>query len=70
MPRVQYLIDDMTFHREHGSRRQPRESFLTQRGEDGWELVSIMTPEAHTEDTLAGVRILHSANVLLVFKRV
>ncbi len=69
MPRVQYLIDKMTFHREHGSRRQQLETILTQRGEEGWELVSMMTPEAHTEETSSGVRILRTANLLLAFKR-
>ncbi len=70
MPRVQYLIEEITFDREQGSRRQQLEALLTQRGDDGWELVTMMTPEAHTEDTSAGVRIIRTANLLLVFKRV
>jgi hypothetical protein len=70
MPRVHYLIDEMTFHPEHGSRRQQLETLLTQRGEEGWELVSMMTPEAHTEETSAGLRVIRTANLLLVFKRV
>jgi hypothetical protein len=69
MPRVQYLIDEITFHREQGSRRQQLETLLTQRGDEGWELVSMMTPEAQTEETPAGVRIIRTANLLLVFKR-
>jgi hypothetical protein len=69
MPRVQYLIDEITFHREQGSRRQQLETLLTQRGDEGWELVSMMTPEAQTEETSAGVRIIRTANLLLVFKR-
>lgn len=51
MPRVQYLVEEMTFHAEEGSRRRQVEMLLTQRGEEGWELVSMMTPEAHTEET-------------------
>jgi hypothetical protein len=70
VPRVQYLIDELTFHREQGSRRQQLETLLTQRGDEGWELVSMMTPEAQAEDTSAGVRVIRSANLLLVFKRV
>ncbi len=70
MPRVQYLIDEITFDPEQGSRRQQLEALLTQRGDDGWELVTMMTPEAHTEETSAGVRIMRTANLLLVFKRV
>jgi hypothetical protein len=70
MPRIHYLVDEMTFQREHGSRVQQLETILTQRGDEGWELVTIITPEAHTEDTPAGVRLLRSANLLLVFKRV
>jgi hypothetical protein len=69
MPRVQYLIDEITFHREQGSRRQQLETLLTQRGDEGWELVSMMTLEAQTEETSAGVRIIRTANLLLVFKR-
>jgi hypothetical protein len=30
----------------------------------------MMTPEAQTEDTSAGVRTIRSANLLLVFKQV
>lgn len=70
MPRVQYLVEEMTFHTEEGSRRRQVETLLTQRGEEGWELVSMMTPEAHTEETSAGARIIRTANLLLVFKRV
>jgi hypothetical protein len=70
MPRVHYLIDELTFHREQGSRRQQLETLLAQGGDEGWELVSMMTPEAQKEDTSAGVRIIRSANLLLVFKRV
>ena len=69
MPRVQYLIDEITFEREQGSRRQQLETLLTQRGDEGWELASMITPEAQTEDTSAGVRILRTAHLLLVFKR-
>ena len=69
MPRVQYLIDEMTFAREQGSRRQQLETLLTRRGAEGWELASMITPEAQTEDTSAGVRILRTAHLLLVFKR-
>jgi hypothetical protein len=69
MPRVQYLIDEMTFDREQGSHRQQLEALLTQRGDEGWELVSMMVQEAQTEDTSAGVRTIRSANLLLVFKR-
>ena len=69
MPRVQYLVEEMTFHAEQGSRRQQLEALLAQRGEEGWELVSMMTPEAHTEETSAGVRIIRTANLLLVFKQ-
>jgi hypothetical protein len=70
MPRVQYLVEEMTFQREQGSRIHQLETVLTQRGDEGWELVTMMTPEAHTEGTSAGVRLLRSAHVLLVFKRV
>ncbi len=70
MPRVHYLVEELTFHAEEGSRRQQLETLLTQRGEEGWELVGMMTPEAHTEETSAGVRIIRTANLLLVFKRV
>jgi hypothetical protein len=59
----------MTVHREQGSHVQPLETVLTQRGDEGWEFVTIITPEAHTEDTSAGVRLLRSANLRLVFKR-
>jgi hypothetical protein len=52
-----------------GSRRQQLETLLTQRGEEGWELVSMMTPEVHTEETSAGVRVIRTVNLLLVFKR-
>jgi hypothetical protein len=69
MPRVQYLIDEITFEREQGSRRQQLETLLTRRGDEGWELASMITPEAQTEDTSAGVRILRTAHLLLVFKR-
>jgi hypothetical protein len=69
LPRIHYLVDEMTFHREQGSRVQQLETGLTQRGDEGWELVTIITPEAHTEDTSAGVRLLRSANLRLVFKR-
>jgi hypothetical protein len=70
MPRVQYLIDEMIFDREQGNRRQQLENLLTQRGDEGWELASMITPEAQTEDTSSGVRIIRTANLLLVFKRV
>ena len=69
MPRVYYLVEEMTFHAEEGSRRRQVETLLTQRGEEGWELVSMMTPEAHTEETPAGLRVIRTANLLLVFKR-
>ena len=62
--------EEITFHREQGNRRQQLETILTQRGEEGWELVSMMTPEAQSEETSSGVRIIRTANLLLVFKRV
>ena len=70
MPRVQYLVDEITFQRQQGSRLHQLETVLTQRGDEGWELVTMMTPEVQTEETSAGVRLLRSANLLLVFKRV
>jgi hypothetical protein len=70
MPRVQYLVEEITFQREQGNRIHQLETVLTQRGDEGWELVTMITPEAQTEETSAGVRILRSANLLLVFKRV
>jgi hypothetical protein len=69
MPRIYYLVDEMTFHREQGSRVQQLEPVLTHRDDEGWELMTIITPEPHTEDTSAGVRLLRSANLLPVFKR-
>jgi hypothetical protein len=70
MPRVQYLVDEITFQRQQGSRLHQLETVLTQRGDEGWELVTMMTPEVQTEETSEGVRVLRSANLLLVFKRV
>jgi hypothetical protein len=70
MPRVQSLVDEITFQREQGSRIHQLATVLTQRGDEGWELVTMSTPEAHTEDTSAGVRLLRSAHLLLVCKRV
>jgi hypothetical protein len=69
MPRVQYLIDEITFDREQGSRLQQLETALTRRGDEGWELVTMITPEQQTEETVSGVRLIRSANLLLVFKR-
>ena len=69
MPRVQYLIDEITFDREQGSRRQQLETALIRRGDEGWELVSMITPEQQTEETVSGIRLIRSANLLLVFKR-
>jgi hypothetical protein len=69
LPRMHDLVDEMTFHCEQGSRVQQPETGLTQRGDEGWEFVTIITLEAHTEDTSAGVRLLRSANLRLVFKR-
>ena len=44
MPRVQYLVDEITFQRQQGSRLHQLETVLTQRGDEGWELVTMMTP--------------------------
>jgi len=69
MPQVHYVVDEIEFDPQHSSTVEQLQMALSRRGDEGWELVSVLPRDMKTLN-IGYSPIARLAAVTLVFKQV